>query len=115
MSRFTALRRTTVLIGALACSGLLAAAQQPQAPPPADPIKQLKETRICKGCDLRGADLFGVDLYGAQLQGADLTGAVLNEANLELANLKGAVGADFTGAKTDRRTVCPTGVNGPCK
>lgn len=90
----------------------LAAAPEPQNP---DTVKQLIETRICKKCDLRGANLIGADLYGAQLQEADLTGAALNEANLEMANLEGAIGVDFTGARTDRRTTCPDGSSGPCK
>ena len=104
---------TTLSAAVLGGAFLLAQDQVP--PAPSDAVKQLKETRVCKKCDLRGANLIGADLYGAQLQEADLTGAALNDANLELANLEGAVGADFTGAKTDTRTVCPNGAKGPCK
>lgn len=112
MLRFVRPRLVIALSAALTCTALLVAApQQPES----DPVKQLKETRVCKQCDLRGANLIGADLYGAQLQEADLTGAALNEANLEMANLTGAIGADFTAARTDKRTVCPNGSNGPCK
>lgn len=83
-------------------------------------VKQLLETRLCQGCDLRGANLsgahlIGVDLRdanlaganleGANLEGADLTGANLNEANLEGAFLNQAefnnanlIGANLTEA-----------------
>lgn len=111
MLRISAFRALIGLAAALGCTTLLLASS-PQDP---EPVKQLKETRHCKKCDLRGANLIGADLYGAQLQEADLTGAALNEANLELANLEGAIGVDFTGAKTDKRTVCPDGSAGPCK
>lgn len=105
---------------AMSCGALLIAAPATQDPAPpqsqdSGAVKQLKETRICKKCDLRGANLMAADLYGAQLQEADLTAAALNEANLELANLTGAIGVDFTGARTDKRTVCPDGSSGPCK
>lgn len=96
-----------LFVGALAV--VSAVAENP------DHVKQLKETRICKNCDLRGADLTGLDLYGAQLQEADLEGAVLTDTNLALANLRGANGVNFAGAKTDKRTTCPDGAAGPCK
>lgn len=104
-----------ITLCAAVLGGTLILAQEPAPKASTDAVTQLKETRICKKCDLRGANLIGADLYGAQLQEADLTGAALNDANLELANLEGAVGADFTGAKTDTRTVCPNGAKGPCK
>ncbi len=63
-------------------------------------IQQLKETRACRGCDLRGADLSQLHLIGVDLREADLTranlaytnleGADLSGANLEEANLQGA-------------------------
>lgn len=94
--------------------GALAAAQQP-APTVAENAQKLKETRVCNKCDLRGADLTAADLYGAQMKEANLTGAVFYEADLKMANLKGAIGANLTGATTDKRTVCPSGAAGPCK
>jgi uncharacterized protein YjbI with pentapeptide repeats len=121
MTRFLRPRIAIVGVVAMSCGALLFAApasQEPAQPPASQDsgaVKQLKETRICKKCDLRGANLIGADLYGAQLQEADLTGAALNEANLELANLEGAIGVDFTAARTDKRTTCPNGAKGPCQ
>jgi uncharacterized protein YjbI with pentapeptide repeats len=58
-------------------------------------LTQLRETRMCPGCDLSGADLSGADLSGANLSGADLrnanlTKAMLIETNLENTNLEGS-------------------------
>jgi uncharacterized protein YjbI with pentapeptide repeats len=88
---------------------------QDGAPTVADNVKRLKDTRECQRCDLRGADLTSANLYGARLQGANLEGAILTDANLELANLTGAIGANFDGARTDKRTICPSGAAGPCR
>jgi uncharacterized protein YjbI with pentapeptide repeats len=56
------------------------------------PIEQLRNTRICKGCDLsnanlKGMDLSNTDLSGANLGNADFSGAMLTNANLSGANL----------------------------
>lgn len=58
-------------------------------------LKQLINTNICQGCDLRGvnlrnANLSGANLSNANLSGADLSGANLNGANLSNANLTNA-------------------------
>jgi hypothetical protein len=94
-----------------------------------DHVKRLTETGSCQGCDLveanlvgvvaegadlRGANLTGAFLLHAHLRGANLTGAVLRGANLRGADLRGAIGADFSGAVTDKVTQCPSGENGPC-
>lgn len=95
-----------------------------------DDVARLKSTGNCPGCKLNDADLSGVaaengdlsyaDLRGAQLymaslSGANLTGALLENANLSGAILRGATGADFTGAITDSKTVCPNDTQGPCQ
>jgi uncharacterized protein YjbI with pentapeptide repeats len=95
-----------------------------------DHVRQLRETRECRGCnlafasldgvnvelgDLREADLQGASLYRANLRGADLTGALLTDADLTGADLRDAKGADLAAAKTDPRTYCPNGTTGPCK
>jgi hypothetical protein len=53
-------------------------------------LKQLLETRLCQGCDLRGANLSGAHLIGVDLRDANLTGANLANINLEGADLTGA-------------------------
>ena len=53
-------------------------------------LKQLLETRLCQGCDLRGANLSGAHLIGVDLRDANLAGANLEGANLEGADLTGA-------------------------
>ncbi|MEO1636276.1 MAG: pentapeptide repeat-containing protein, partial [Cyanobacteria bacterium J06631_9] len=70
-----------------------------QSANPAD-IAQLRETGICKSCDLSGADLTGEHLIGADLRDANLTGTQLSYTNLEGADLTGAtlIDTDFTGA-----------------
>lgn len=94
-----------------------------------DHVQQLIETGRCQGCDLVEANLVGVDVAAADLRGANLARALLNHARLAGANLegaslvgadlhgtdlRGAVGANFSGARTDRETLCPSGANGPC-
>lgn len=54
------------------------------------PIEQLRNTRICQGCDLSNADLKGLDLSNVDLSGAKLGNADLSGANLTNANLSGA-------------------------
>ena len=93
-------------------------------------VKQLRETRQCRGCnlafssldgvnvelgDLREADLQGASLYGANLRGADLTGALFTDANLNGVDLRNTKGANLSGAKTNEQTQCPDGAHGPCK
>ncbi len=95
-----------------------------------DQVKQLRETRECRGCnlafsfldgvnvelgDLREADLQGASLYGANLRGADLTGALFTDANLNGVDLRNTKGANLSGAKTNEQTQCPDGAHGPCK
>lgn len=81
--------------------------------------------------DLNAADLRGADLRGACLRGARLLGADLRDADLELADLLGADlrGADLGGARLadalyatqtqvggargDRRTTIPQGLDRP--
>ena len=53
-------------------------------------VKQLLETKECRGCNLVHANLNGVDLKGADLEGANLEYANLEGANLEKTNLEGA-------------------------
>lgn len=53
-------------------------------------VRQLLQSKSCKGCDLRGADLSGADLSFAILVGADLRGANLARANLSKADLSQA-------------------------
>lgn len=94
-----------------------------------DQVAELKQTGSCAGCDLSNADLQGVsalggdltganlggaNLYRAVLRAADLTGANLDGANLSGANLEGSVGAVLNRATTDERTICPSGLTGPC-
>jgi len=45
-------------------------------------IKQLLETKQCKGCDLTNAHLRGASLEGANLAGANLENVYLYKANL---------------------------------
>ncbi len=54
------------------------------------PIDQLRNTRICKGCNFSNADLKGMDLSNTDLSGANLGNADLSGANLANANLSGA-------------------------
>ena len=76
----------------------------PAGAQPADPVRQLLETRSCAGCDLAGAELSDADLAGVDLAGADLTGAILVGANLSNASLTNAnlAGADLTDANLFR-------------
>lgn len=60
-----------------------------------DQVRQLLETRECRGCDLSGANLArlnleDVNLEDANLVGADLQGARLKNANLQRTNLQRA-------------------------
>ena len=114
-----------VLTAAIAIASLVPAlAENP------DQVKQLRETRQCRGCnlafasldginvelgDLREADVQGASLYGANLRGANLTGALFTDADLNGADLRDTKGANLSGAKTDERTQCPDGTRGPCK
>ena len=63
-------------------------------------LRDLVETAVRSGADLRGADLSGADLNGANLNGANLRGANLRGANLCRTGLHGADlrGADLRGA-----------------
>lgn len=54
------------------------------------PLNQLRNTRICRGCDFSNADLKGMDLSNVDLSGANLGNADLSGANLTNANLSGA-------------------------
>ena len=67
----------------------------------ADPqdYQKLKETGICRRCNLERVDLQGAQLKGVNLGGANLKNADLTLTNLESANLGGA---DLRGAKLDR-------------
>jgi uncharacterized protein YjbI with pentapeptide repeats len=69
-------------------------------------VKQLKDTKKCKKCDLTSADLRNQDFDGADMGEADLTGADLSNTSLlnasfEKAKLKGAnlTGANLMGVK----------------
>ena len=66
----------------------------------ADPqdYQKLKETGICRRCNLERVDLQGAQLKGVNLGGANLKNADLTLTNLESANLGGA---DLRGAKLD--------------
>jgi uncharacterized protein YjbI with pentapeptide repeats len=93
-------------LGVVACIGWI----NPVYAQALAPIDQLRNTRVCKGCDLSNADLKGMDLSGTDLSGAKLGNADLSGANLSNANLSGAdlylaklsnanlAGANFTGA-----------------
>ncbi|MEL6468809.1 MAG: pentapeptide repeat-containing protein [Cyanobacteria bacterium J06623_4] len=63
-------------------------------------VAQLRETGICRACDLSGADLTGEHLIGADLRDANLTDATLAYVNLEGADLTGAtlVNTDLSNA-----------------
>lgn len=119
--------RILVLSGLMSISSVFLGSAQASDP---THVAKLTNTRSCVNCDLSnedlkgwtlpksdlsGAILTGANLYKANLAGADLTGANLVNANLSGANLKGAVGADLSGATTDAKTTCPSGVAGPCK
>lgn len=74
-----------------------------------DALNQLRETRQCRGCNLRGADLRrmdlkGVDLTAADLRGADLRGADLRSSDLNSVDLTDAklTDADFRGAYLEK-------------
>ena len=95
-----------------------------------DHIAQLKSTNSCPQCnleeaqlsgltlsgaDLSGANLANAQLYGTNLSGANLAGTIFQGANLMMANLSGAKDAALADAKTDERTICPSGDHGPCQ
>jgi hypothetical protein len=137
------LKAMSVWGAAVAVVGSLATLAAQQAP--VDPVKQLRDTKVCpscflaeasltaadlKGANLIGANLFEANLYYTNLENADLTGAMLGKANLRKARLKGAnlSGADLTGANlwmatdvnfegatTTSATTCPDGTAGPCR
>lgn len=90
------MRKRQVLISTIALLGLgfAAIAYLPRLTRPAS-VRQLLETKQCRGCDLSRADLKyldlqGVDLEGANLAGANLEGTRLGNANLKRTNLTGA-------------------------
>ena len=64
-----------------------------------DDYFKLKETGICRRCNLERVDLQGAQLKGVNLGGANLRKADLTLTNLESANLGGA---DLRGANLDR-------------
>jgi uncharacterized protein YjbI with pentapeptide repeats len=116
----------STLAGVFLLSGLFLGSAQASDP---TQLEQFLKTKSCPSCDLteanflglglakanlKGAFLAGANFYRATLTGADLTGADLAGANLEGATLKDATGVNFSGAKTNKDTVCPTGLNGPC-
>jgi uncharacterized protein YjbI with pentapeptide repeats len=88
------------------------------------PIDQLRNTRICKGCDLSNADLKGMDLSNTDLSGANLGNADLSGANLSNANLSGAslyltklsnanlTGVNFSGANVRGATLAGANLSG---
>ncbi|TVU54716.1 MAG: pentapeptide repeat-containing protein [Arthrospira sp. PLM2.Bin9] len=90
---------TVMILGAATTIVSLGFASPIRAENPAH-LKQLLETRLCQGCDLRGADLSGAHLIGVDLRNANLENANLANANLEGADLKGAnlTGANLSGA-----------------
>ncbi|MBW4683292.1 MAG: pentapeptide repeat-containing protein [Microcoleus vaginatus WJT46-NPBG5] len=53
-------------------------------------VRQLQETKECRGCDLKDTYLWDANLEGAKLEGADLRSAQLWRANLTGANLTSA-------------------------
>jgi uncharacterized protein YjbI with pentapeptide repeats len=75
-----------VALGALALMGWAGSVYAQASPAPLD---QLRNTRLCKGCDLSNADLKGMDLSGVDLSGANLGNADFSGANLSGANLSG--------------------------
>jgi uncharacterized protein YjbI with pentapeptide repeats len=62
-------------------------------------VKKLRDTNVCKRCDLRHANLSKSDLSGANLSGSNLSGANLTVSDLSDANLSGAnlSGSDLYG------------------
>lgn len=70
---------------------------------PEDPVRQLRETNQCPGCDLNGANLGSFNLgssnlRSANLERANLGRALLGRANLERANLERAyLGSAYLG------------------
>jgi uncharacterized protein YjbI with pentapeptide repeats len=64
---------------------------------------------------LTWADLSKSDLSNAKLDGTDLSGANLQGANLKGASLARSKWTKERVPKTDDRTICPNGANGPCK
>ena len=64
-----------------------------------DDYLKLKETGVCRRCNLEQVDLQGAQLKGVNLGGANLRKADLTLTNLESANLGGA---DLRGANLDR-------------
>jgi hypothetical protein len=69
-----------------------------QSADPNDYLK-LKETGVCRRCNLERVDLKGAQLKGVNLGGTNLRNADLSLSNLESANLGGA---DLRGAMLER-------------
>jgi uncharacterized protein YjbI with pentapeptide repeats len=64
-----------------------------------DDYLKLKETGVCRRCNLERVDLQGAQLKGVNLGGTNLRNSDLTLTNLESANLGGA---DLRGANLDR-------------
>jgi len=75
-------------------------------------LKRLKETNVCRDCDLQGAFLWVANLKGANLEGADLRRADLQKASLQGANLWKADlrGVDLQAANLQGAILSPEGV-----
>ncbi|NMF67371.1 pentapeptide repeat-containing protein, partial [Brasilonema octagenarum] len=52
-------------------------------------VKQLRDTKKCRKCDLSGANLSGANLSGADLSYSNLSGANLSGVSLRGVNLSG--------------------------
>ena len=72
-----------------------------------DDLKRLKETGLCKGCDLSKANLSGMNLQNAILADANLSNANLSGANLITATLTKAIlrSANLTAADLFQTTL----------
>ena len=64
---------------------------------------------------LTWSDLSNSDLSNAKLDRTDMSGANLQGTNLKGSNLAQATWAKDRAPKTDNQTICPNGVQGPCK
>ncbi len=90
-------------------------------PPGPDHGRAMRIEAKLRGRDLRRANLFASCMLGADLRGADLRGADLRGTDLRGADLRGAdlrdvlflQQAQVEGARGDRKTRLPTGIDRP--
>jgi uncharacterized protein YjbI with pentapeptide repeats len=95
------LKASALVVGSLLLASMGLA--QPSFAANPDHVRQLLETRKCRGCDLSGADLSQADLIGADLSTANLEGANLSQVRLIGAKLNNAFlrGANLGRANLD--------------